>query len=355
MDERLRGLIAQGQIGGRTVRIDRSGAVGCETYELGPLPEGSVRVRTRLSAISPGTEMTFFGRDATNVYLHKRWDEELRLFVAGQPSMDYPIVFGYRAAGEIVESQLEDLPVGSRLFGNWRHTEFVALSAEQARAQRLPDELSFEDGVDIAQMGPICVNAVAYAQEEQVGAPAVVFGCGPVGLITAQVVRASGADPVLSIDRLASRLEVAESLGLRPVDASSGDDVAAGIKREFGSEGIPVAFECTGSSVALHEAIRVVRRRGTVVAAGFYQGEAAGLYLGEEFHHNGVQVRSGQIGNVHPSTDWPGLRGRTIELASSGRLKLGGLPRLTLPVEQVADGFDALRRPADVLQVALAY
>jgi hypothetical protein len=31
----------------------------------------------------------------------------------------------------------------------------------------------------------------------------------------------------------------------------------------------------------------VVRRRGTVVAVGFYQGDATGLRLGEEFHHNG--------------------------------------------------------------------
>jgi hypothetical protein len=39
----------------------------------------------------------------------------------------------------------------------------------------------------------------------------------------------------------------------------------------------------------------------------------------------------------------------------SGQLVLGGLPRLTLPVERVAEGFDALTRPAEVLQVALTY
>jgi len=66
-------------------------------------------------------------------------------------------------------------------------------------------------------------------------------------------------------------------------------------------------------------------------------------------------VTSAQIGNVHPSTTTETLRRRTIELALARSITLGGLPRLTVPVEQVADGFDALRTPADVLQVALDY
>jgi hypothetical protein len=42
-------------------------------------------------------------------------------------------------------------------------------------------------------------------------------------------------------------------------------------------------------------------------------------------------------------------------LRRSGAVALGELPRLTLPVERVAEGFAALGRPADVLQVALTY
>lgn len=349
------GIVARGEIGGRTVQIVETGAVECAVYDAAPLPDGHVRVRTVRSAISPGTEMTFFGKDASNVYLHKRWNEELRLFEAGTPSMEYPLVFGYRSVGEVVESRSPDVAVGHRVFGNWRHTEWSTIPGQRAVDQALPDDLSWDDGVDVAQMGPICVNAVHFAEGEQAGAPLVVFGAGPVGLITAQVARASGAERVYVVDRLASRLAIAESLGLEPVEAAEGVDVAATLKRRHGSEGIPVAIECTGSTFALHEAIRVVKRRGLVVGAGFYQGEGRGLLLGEEFHHNGIRIACGQIGNVHPSTDWAGLRARTIELARSGQLVLGGLPRLTVPVERVADGFDALTRPAEVLQVALSY
>jgi threonine dehydrogenase-like Zn-dependent dehydrogenase len=132
-------------------------------------------------------------------------------------------------------------------------------------------------------------------------------------------------------------------------------DVAATIKRRHGADGVDVAFECTGSSIALHEAIRVVRRRGLVVAVGFYQHDAIGLRLGEEFHHNGIRITMGQIGNVHPSHDWASLRAETIRLCRAGSVVFGGLPRLTVRIEEAASGIDALRRPDEVLQVALSY
>ena len=86
-------LAERGEIGGRTVRITESGAVECHVYPLGPLSPDMVRVRTAVSVISPGTEMTYIGRDASNPYLHKTWDPELRLFTSCTPTQDHPIVF----------------------------------------------------------------------------------------------------------------------------------------------------------------------------------------------------------------------------------------------------------------------
>jgi threonine dehydrogenase-like Zn-dependent dehydrogenase len=346
-------LVSRGEIGGRTVRILESGEVDCHTYPVAPLADGAVRVRSARTAISPGTELTYVGRTPTNPYLHRRWDPELRLFVDGTPSVAYPIVFGYRASGVVVESRTNRVREGTRVFGKWRHTEFTALAAADAEAQVLPAELSFDDGVDLAQMLPIALNAVAFAEGRQAGGPAVVFGCGPIGLLVGQVARATGATTVYAVDRLGARLEIARSLGF--VALASDGDVAARLKRELGAEAIAVAFECTGSPAALGDAVRMVRRRGTVVAVGFYQGDAAGLRLGEEFHHNGVEIRSGQIGNLHPSFDAKTLRARSIELARTGRVVLGGIPRYEVGVDEARAGFEALRRPAEVLQVVFTY
>jgi threonine dehydrogenase-like Zn-dependent dehydrogenase len=348
-------LIARGEIGGRTVRILETGAVDCHEYPVAPLPAGHVRVRTVTSAISPGTEMTYIGAGATNPYLHKRWDPDLRVFVAGKPSVEYPIVFGYRAAGEVVDGGTSAVQVGTRVYGKWRHSELVALPADVALDQRIPDGLSFDDGVDLAQMAPIGMNAIAYAGDELRGTPTVVFGAGPVGLIVAQLAAASGASAVHVVDRLASRLEIAKSCRLETLLSADGVDVARELKLRLGAETIAVVFECSGSTRALQEAIRTARRRGRVVAVGFYQGEAAGLFLGDEFHHNGVEIRSAQIGNIHPAWSMALLRARVIEIALSGRLALGGLPRVTFPVDKAADAFAAIKKPDTVLQAALAY
>jgi threonine dehydrogenase-like Zn-dependent dehydrogenase len=348
-------LRSRGEIGGRTVQIVADGSVECVVYEPAPLPEGAVRIRTVRSAVSPGTESTYLGRAASNVHLTKRWNEELRIFEPGTPSVSHPIAFGYRAAGIVEESRSPAVPAGTHVWGNWRHTELVTMAATRAQEQRLPEGLDWDDGVDIGQMGPICVNAVAYGEGQQRDRPAVVFGAGPIGLITAQIVRSSGAGPVILVDRLPGRLAVAESLGLEGLHAADGVDVAAIVKRRFGADGVPVAWECSGALPALNEAVRCVARRGAVIAVGFYQGGAAALLLGEEFHHNGVRIVCAQIGNPHGSLTRSDLQRRTLELARGGKLVLGGLPRLTVPVEQAAMGFEALRRPEAVLQVAFDY
>jgi D-arabinose 1-dehydrogenase-like Zn-dependent alcohol dehydrogenase len=351
----LEELRTRGEIGGRTVVVEVDGRVACRSLAPAPLPADHVRVRTVRTALSPGTEMTFVGAGATNVHLVRRWNEELRLFEAGATTASLPMAFGYRAAGEVVESQNDTVPVGTRVWGNWRHTELVSMPVVQADDQRVPDEIGWDDALDIGQMGPIGVNAAAFGEEVARDRPAVVFGAGPIGLITAQAVRAVGAGDVTVVDRLVSRLAVAEGLGFGTLVVEPGADVAAALKRRHGADGIPAAWECSGSVAALAEAIRCVARRGTVVAVGFYQGGADALRLGDEFHHNGVGIVTAQIGNPAGTLTRRDLQRRTLELVVAEKLVLGGLPRIVLPVEHAAAAFEALRRPDDVLQVALDY
>ena len=68
-----------------------------------------------------------------------------------------------------------------------------------------------------------------------------------------------------------------------------------------------------------------------------------------------MRVVAAQIGNIHPDWSLARLRERAIELAIGVRLVLGGLPRHELPVERAADGFAALGRPAETLQVVFRY
>jgi threonine dehydrogenase-like Zn-dependent dehydrogenase len=101
--------------------------------------------------------------------------------------------------------------------------------------------------------------------------------------------------------------------------------------------GADSAIELSGAYPALHEALRSVTPGGRVVAAGFYQGEGLGLRLGEEFHHNRVELVCSQIGGVPPSlsTRWnvERLQRTFLDLLGSGRIETVLCDRL-VPVDE---------------------
>ena len=77
------------------------------------------------------------------------------------------------------------------------------------------------------------------------------------------------------------------------------------MREQTAGRGPDRVIELTGAYPALHQAIRVAGVGGTVVAAGFYQGPATALALGEEFHHNRVSIvclsdRVSAAGAQHP-------------------------------------------------------
>jgi threonine dehydrogenase-like Zn-dependent dehydrogenase len=135
----------------------------------------------------------------------------------------------------------------------------------------------------------------------------------------------------------------------------------AEIVRELTSgRGADVCIELSGNYAALHEAVRTVCYSGRVVAAGFYQGEAAALKLGEEFHHNRVEIVGSQISGTPTrfGNRWTKDRLHTefVRLAVCGRVDLLPLITSTVPVDQVQHAFDQLAAgdPA-TLQVLLEF
>ena len=94
--------------------------------------------------------------------------------------------------------------------------------------------------------------------------------------------------------------------------------------------------------------------------AGFYQGEASELRLGEEFHHNRVQLVSSQISGQAASVQHRWNRYRLnctiVELATAGRLAVLPLISRELPYRDAAAAFRLLdENPHDVLQLVLDF
>jgi 2-desacetyl-2-hydroxyethyl bacteriochlorophyllide A dehydrogenase len=338
--------------------VEGPGRIGRDFREPAPLAANEVRIATLFSGISAGTEMTaFFG---SNPFLNRRWDPQARIFVDGNASWTYPMAaMGYEEVGRIVEvgPEVTKVQPGQVVWGTWRHRSEHVADEDWAAVRILPESVDPRLGI-FSQIGAIALNAVVDANIH-LGEFVAIFGQGVPGLMVTQLARLNGAT-VIAVDRLASRLEHAKALGAAHVlDATEGD-VAARIKAITGGRGADVSIEISGAWPALHEAIRSTAYNSRVVACGFFQGDGQGLRLGEEFHHNRIDLVCSQISGLNPSLDhrWDRARlDRTVMgLIAEGRVDFGRLISHTIAASRAQEAFDMLRdRPADCLQVVLDF
>lgn len=287
--------------------------------ELPPLVDGGVGVRTLYSGLSAGTELGYVKGTDPAFVSHR--DPQLGVFVPGEPSRRYPVrAMGYMEVAEVVETRRADLPTGTLVAAAYGHRSGHMLAPGDVVVP-VPPDVDPLLGIYLAQMGPICVNGLLHAVAERGCGPnapladgvrdrdVLVTGAGVVGLLTALLALHHGARSVAVADPDPARLAAAEALGAEVVDERS-TEVWRWCKQRWqhgpADRGADLVFQCRGRAAVLHEALRSLRPQGSVIDLAFYEGGAADLRLGEEFHHNGLTIRCAQIGRVPRgfSADW---------------------------------------------------
>ena len=148
-----------------------------------------------------------------------------------------------------------------------RHGAFAEYVSVPARIlYKLPENLPFEraaltEAVSIAMHA---VNRHVPAADDT----AMVIGSGMIGLLTIQVLKARGVHTIVAVDVDARKLELARRMGAaETVDATVGD-VPAAVADLTDGRGADVAFEVVGHGDTVADAIRSVRKGGTVVLIG---------------------------------------------------------------------------------------
>lgn len=345
---------------GSMLVFPEAGTVDFKEYPEQRLEPSEVRLRTLYSGISAGTEMSQYR--GTHPSLQKRWDASRRLFLEdSRPLAGYPLRdFGYEEVGEVVEtgSAVKAVLPGQIVYGIWGHRTTQIVAEEYAARRTLPEGLDPLLGI-FSHIGPVALNGIHDAQI-LIGETVAVFGLGIPGQIVAQLARKSGAR-VFGVDLIDRRLDLALNLGaldlaMNPRDSSP----AERIKELTGGMGADVSIEVSGSSTALNEAIRATAYSSRVVTLGFFQGEARGLYLGEEFHHNRIDLVCSQISGSAPRIGHRWNRERLVQtvmsLQAQGVLDLRPLVTHTFPFARAAEAYRMIdEQPYNVLQVALDF
>jgi 2-desacetyl-2-hydroxyethyl bacteriochlorophyllide A dehydrogenase len=350
----------------RTLVLDGPRQLRLAEQPSRPLGPGEVRLRARLSGISHGTELSLYR--GTSAFADKVFDRGLRAFVeppAGSASA-YPVTLGYEMISEVVEvgSGVTEVTVGDLVHTGTPHQEETVLDlAASLQATYplvvLPTDERLERGVFLS-LAAVALQAVHDA-EIKLGDAVSVHGLGAIGLLAVQMCRLEGIQNVIGIDPEPHRRDLAARFGATHVLDAADDKLGLTVRDRNGGHGVDVAIEVSGSDRGLQGALSAAGLGGTVVAAGFYQGGAAHLRLGEEFHHNRLSLIASVGSWGAPDRHAPlWNRRRVLDTAArllfTDRVAVDGLLDRTFPFEEAPAAYQWLdEHPHDAVKVALAY
>jgi threonine dehydrogenase-like Zn-dependent dehydrogenase len=212
--------------------------------------------------------------------------------------------------------------------------ELLRVPQAQYGPIKVPEGPPDDRFVYLSDVLPTAWQAVAYA-DVPAGGSLLVLGLGPIGEMACRVAQHQGVERVLAVDLVPERLERARAHGVEAIDLTAQDDLAGFVREQTDGRGPDavidaVGMEAHGSPVgklahrlagflpdavaqpliekasidrlaALHAAIELVRRGGTLSISGVYGGAVSPMPLLQMFDKQ-IQVRMGQA-NVRRWTD----------------------------------------------------
>ncbi|MCW2816512.1 MAG: Alcohol dehydrogenase, zinc-binding domain protein [Nocardioides sp.] len=212
---------------------------------------------------------------------------------------------------------------------------------EYARVTQADGSLVKTDGVPDADLIPSLLTLsdvmatgwhAAVAAGVRKGGTAVVVGDGAVGLCGVLAASHMGAETIIAMSRHEPRQELARRFGATHVVAERGKDGVTAVKDILGGVGGDAVLECVGNGPAFEQAFRVARPGATVGFVGVPHGAEAPLRL--MFSKN-----VGLAGGIAPVRRYlPEL----LQLVLDRTIDPGQVFDMTLPLEQVADGYRAM-------------
>lgn len=326
-------------------------------YTDPPLSDHDVRIHAEFSAPKHGTEMGNYR--ANSPFANSNYDPTLKMFVPRDaPGQAFPIALGNMTVGRVVEvgAMVSKWRIGDRVYGHLPIRE--THTAHEDRVHALPPGMKPE-AVVYVDPAEFALGAVRDANI-RLGERVAVFGLGAIGLMAAQMARLSGATHIIAVDPIPLRRELSLRHGAdQALDPRAGD-VSIEIKRLMDQVGPDVVIEASGSYKALHECIRCVHYAGLVVPLAYYQGESAGLRLGEEWHMNRITMRSSRSisdpNRDHPMWDSGRIRDMAFDLLRTGRLSVEGLITPVVPFDQSAEAYRAIdEKPETSIKLGVVY
>ncbi|SEF18464.1 zinc-binding dehydrogenase [Jiangella alba] len=178
------------------------------------------------------------------------------------------------------------------------------------------------------------------------GESVVVFGLGGVGLSAVMAAVLAGAHPVVAVDTVPSKLDLASSLGASHLLPATSPDLVPAV-RDLTGGGADHAFECVGSAAVLETAFAATARGGATVAVGLPDPSHRSALPAVTLTGEGRVLRGSYMGSAAPARDIP----RLIRLWEAGKLPIDRLHTADLAFDGLPAAFDELASGRAVRQL----
>ena len=283
-----------------------------------PLGADQVKVQTVISTISNGTERANLIGDV-NVNSTKPAEATAR----------FPRTVGYSSSGIVlaVGEDVKDLAAGDRVVMSWSKHKSVNILSRSLVA-KLDDSISFEEA-SLFHIATFPLAAIRKTRLE-IGEPAIVMGLGVLGLTAVQLARAAGAVPVIAVDPVAERREMALRYGADYALDPTAPDFVATVKKITGG-GTKVGIEVTGVGAGLDGILDCMRPAGRVALLGCTRDKEFTIDYYRKVHGPGITL-IGAHTLARPDNEshggWWSERDEAlaiIKLISTGRLDFDSL------------------------------
>jgi S-(hydroxymethyl)glutathione dehydrogenase/alcohol dehydrogenase len=181
------------------------------------------------------------------------------------------------------------------------------------------------------------VGAVINTAKVAPGSSVAVFGCGGVGLNVIQGAVLAGAERIIAVDVVESKLKYAREFGA--TDVIQGGDLETVKKvRDLTSGGADYAFEAIGNSRTILQAYESTCYGGVTTIVGMAPEDDEVSINALSLPRSEKVIMGSWYGSARPWVDLP----KMVDLYLDGKIKIDSTITRTYPLDEINEAYEAL-------------
>jgi L-iditol 2-dehydrogenase len=290
---------------------------------------------------------------------------DLKIFQRGyvEGVIKLPTIFGHEWAGDVVEvgegvtwlkegmrvragnsspcfrcrmCQKEKYNLCEDMMWLWgAYAEYILVPARivMINTQEIPNHVTYEEAAVTEPLA--CVLHGIEEARVKLGDTVAIIGAGPIGLLHLLSVKRLGASRIIISDTVEERLQFAQKIGADETINVKAKDAITETKRLTEGYGADVVIEAIGLPATWEQALKMVRKGGTVLEFGGCPPETEIKVSTEQLHYGETTV----LGAFHTT---PAHFRKALNFIASGTINVKPLITRTMPLDQIKEAFETL-------------